>query len=262
MCRRSASCESQVCDRRLTRRRSGRYVCRSDHGQSGGFMVSLPHRTILCITSYEKGQAFMREAKQQGSTVYLLTVEKLRDADWPRDQTRRDFLHALAVQRAGHDLCGELPGAHPPARSDCGPRRLRRGDGRLAARAPAHPRHGRHHRALLPRQAGHARAAPKIAAFACRSSCTCSTTIASATSCGACAAAVGVEAALGGLRRSGIKKINSADEFWPAIDTLGDRQSYYVLEQYVPGNVFHVDSIVSEKEVVFCGSARLRQAAV
>jgi biotin carboxylase len=49
----------------------------------------------------------------------------------------------------------------------------------------------------------------------------------------------------------GIKKINSAAEFWPAIDTLGDRQSYYVLEQFVPGNVFHVDSIVSEKEVVF-----------
>ncbi len=49
----------------------------------------------------------------------------------------------------------------------------------------------------------------------------------------------------------GIKKINSPDEFWPAVETLGDRQSYYVLEQYIPGNVFHVDSIVSEKEAVF-----------
>jgi biotin carboxylase len=49
----------------------------------------------------------------------------------------------------------------------------------------------------------------------------------------------------------GIKKINSAGEFWSAIDALGDRQSYYVLEQFIPGSVFHVDSIVSEKAVVF-----------
>ena len=32
---------------------------------------------------------------------------------------------------------------------------------------------------------------------------------------------------------------------------LGDRQSYYLLEQFVPGDIFHVDSIVSEGEVVF-----------
>ena len=49
----------------------------------------------------------------------------------------------------------------------------------------------------------------------------------------------------------GIKKINAPDELWPALDVLGDRQSYYVLEKFVPGEVFHVDSIVSEKEVVF-----------
>jgi biotin carboxylase len=49
----------------------------------------------------------------------------------------------------------------------------------------------------------------------------------------------------------GIKKINAPDELWPTLDVLGDRQSYYVLEKFVPGEVFHVDSIVSEKEVVF-----------
>ena len=70
-------------------------------------MSQLPHRTMLCITSYEKGQAFLREAKRQGSTVYLLTVEKLRDADWPRDQVDEIFYDALALQRAGHDLRGE-----------------------------------------------------------------------------------------------------------------------------------------------------------
>jgi hypothetical protein len=41
--------------------------------------------TILCVSSYEKGQEFLRTCKRMGCTVLLLTVEKLRDADWPRD---------------------------------------------------------------------------------------------------------------------------------------------------------------------------------
>jgi hypothetical protein len=35
--------------------------------------------TILCITSYEKGQEFLRACKGQGCRVLLLTVEKFRD---------------------------------------------------------------------------------------------------------------------------------------------------------------------------------------
>ena len=49
----------------------------------------------------------------------------------------------------------------------------------------------------------------------------------------------------------GIRKVNSAGELWPLLDELGDRQSYYVLEQFVPGDVFHVDSIVWNKKVLF-----------
>jgi hypothetical protein len=49
----------------------------------------------------------------------------------------------------------------------------------------------------------------------------------------------------------GIKRVQSPDELWRWLETLGDQQSYYVLEQYIPGEVFHVDSIVSEREVVF-----------
>ena len=41
----------------------------------------------------------------------------------------------------------------------------------------------------------------------------------------------------------GIKKIHSADEFWSAVERLGDEQSYYLLEQYVPGDIYHVDRI-------------------
>ena len=49
----------------------------------------------------------------------------------------------------------------------------------------------------------------------------------------------------------GIKKIHHAEELWPAIESLGDMQSHYLLEQFIPGDIFHVDCIVAEKQVVF-----------
>ena len=49
----------------------------------------------------------------------------------------------------------------------------------------------------------------------------------------------------------GIKKIQVPDDLWRALDQLGDRQSYFLMEQFVPGDIFHVDSIIKEGEVVF-----------
>src|SRR5205085_591015 len=53
-----------------------------------------------------------------------------------------------------------------------------------------------------------------------------------------------------------------AEQVWRAIDALDarealqDRSSYYLLEKFVPGEVFHVDSVVEGGEVVFCGASR------
>ncbi|HBY58225.1 MAG TPA: ATPase, partial [Solibacterales bacterium] len=49
----------------------------------------------------------------------------------------------------------------------------------------------------------------------------------------------------------GIKKVHNRDHFWEIANGLGDEQSYYVLEQFIPGDVLHVDSIVYEREVLF-----------
>jgi hypothetical protein len=49
----------------------------------------------------------------------------------------------------------------------------------------------------------------------------------------------------------GIRKVESADEAWEHIHSLGDRQSFHLMESFVPGTIFHVDSIVFEGEVVF-----------
>jgi hypothetical protein len=212
-------------------------------------MAALPHRTILCITSYEKGQAFMRQAKAQGSTVYLLTVEKLRDADWPRDQldevffmpslfNEQDMIYAvsyLARTRpldrivALDDYDVEMAASlrehlRIPGMGDTTARYFR---DKLAMRVRAQDRGVR-----VP-EFVHVLNYDRLRDFMGR------------------VPPPWVLKPRSEASSLGIKKINSADEFWPAVDTLSDRQSYYVLEQYIPGNVFHVDSIVSEKEVVF-----------
>jgi hypothetical protein len=48
-------------------------------------------QTILCVSSYEKGQEFLRTCKSQGWCVLLLTVEKFRNGDWPRDAINELF---------------------------------------------------------------------------------------------------------------------------------------------------------------------------
>lgn len=57
----------------------------------------------------------------------------------------------------------------------------------------------------------------------------------------------------------GIKKVEHAEEVWQAIEemnkreNLRERASYYVLARFIPGEVFHVDSLVNEGKVVFAG---------
>jgi biotin carboxylase len=43
---------------------------------------------------------------------------------------------------------------------------------------------------------------------------------------------------------------------WPILDSLGDQQSSFLLEKFVPGDVYHVDSVVSEQEVAFSSVSR------
>ena len=40
---------------------------------------------FLVIASYEKGQDFLRQCAEMGIKSTLLTLDKLRDGDWPRE---------------------------------------------------------------------------------------------------------------------------------------------------------------------------------
>jgi biotin carboxylase len=60
----------------------------------------------------------------------------------------------------------------------------------------------------------------------------------------------------------GIRKVNEAAEVWRIVDEMNEREnlreraSYYLLAQFVSGEVFHVDSIVNNGRVVFAGANR------
>src|SRR5438445_2203090 len=54
-------------------------------------MSNLPPKTILCLSSYEKGQEFLRECKRQGCHVILLTVTALEHANWPSESIDEIF---------------------------------------------------------------------------------------------------------------------------------------------------------------------------
>ena len=57
----------------------------------------------------------------------------------------------------------------------------------------------------------------------------------------------------------GIRKVDRAEEVWRVIDEMNEREnlreraSYYLLARFIPGEVFHVDSIVNHGKVVFSG---------
>jgi len=50
---------------------------------------------------------------------------------------------------------------------------------------------------------------------------------------------------------TGIKKIHSKDELWQIVHDLGDERDNYLVEKFAPGDVFHVDGLNVDGNVVF-----------
>jgi len=212
--------------------------------------------TLLCIATYRKGDDFLRECRRQGCRVLLLTEEKLRDSDWPRDSideffyVRRDmpledvrkgaaFLarterldRIVALDDFDVELAAMLREyLQVPGMGETTARAFR---DKLAMRVRARdagipcPKfvHALNHRAI----------AEWI----------------ETTSPPWVLKPRGQAAAIG------IRKLANAEELWRAIDTLGDAHADHVLEQFVPGDVFHVDSIVDGGQVRFAMVSRYR----
>ena len=73
---------------------------------------------------------------------------------------------------------------------------------------------------------------------------------------GAGDAALGPEAALAGGGHRDQEGRRPTGELWQILDALGDERPEYVLEQFVPGDVYHVDSLVFDRRIVFAAASR------
>jgi biotin carboxylase len=205
--------------------------------------------TILCISSYEKGQEFLRSAKDAGCRVFLLTVEKLRHAAWPsesidemfympEDLPTADIIRAVSFMARTHPIdrivaLDEFDMENVAALREhlripgMGLTTMRYFRDKLAMRGRAQESD------ILVPDFVHVLNYDDLKNFMAR-----------------------VKAPWLLKPRSqasgiGMKKIHEPAELWPLLDQLGDQQSFFLLEQFVPGDVFHVDSIVSERKVVF-----------
>jgi biotin carboxylase len=210
--------------------------------------------TFLCITTYEKGQEFMRECNRHGCRVLLLTAEKLRDADWPRESLDDTFYlpadipladivravsHLARTQKIDRIVALDEYDMETAATlrehlrvPGMGLTTMRYFRDKLAMRMKALDGNVRvpdfvpvfNHgdiRYYLEHVPGPWVLKPRQEASAI-----------------------------------GITKIHAAEELWPLLQQLGDKQPSFLLEQFVPGDVYHVDSVVSENEVVFANVSK------
>jgi biotin carboxylase len=205
--------------------------------------------TILCVSSYEKGQEFIRTCKAIGCHVLLLTVEKLRHADWPFE-----CLDDVFTMPEGLPLQGLIYSVSYIARSKqidrivaldefdmenvsalrehlripgMGLTTVRYFRDKLAMRARAQEA------GMLVPEFVHVLNHDNLLEFMGR--------VPGPWLLKPRSQASGI----------GMKKIHAQEELWPWLDQLGDQQSFYLLEQFVPGSVYHVDSVASERGVVF-----------
>ena len=205
--------------------------------------------TILCVSSYEKGQEFMRTCKREGWDVFLLTMEKLRDADWPREAITEAFyipeeLPLQGLINAVSYMARSRPIDRIVALDEFDMENVAalREHLRIPGMGLTTMRYFRDKLAMRGRAKEEGIAVPEFVQvlnyddlrdFMAR--------VKPPWLLKPRSQASGI----------GMRKINQESELWPWLDQLGDQQSFYLLEQFVPGDVFHVDSIVSERKVVF-----------
>jgi biotin carboxylase len=212
-------------------------------------MTSSPYKTILCITSYEKGQEFIRECKRQGAYVILLTVTALEHANWPRESI--DELFYMPDSSKTDEV---IRGVSYLARTriidcivalddyDVWTAASLREHLRVPGMGDTTVRYFRDKLAMRLRASEYSIPVPgfvhvlnhdKIREYMAR------------------IPPPWVLKPRSEASTIGIAKINTPEEFWSRIETLGDKQSFYLLERYIPGEVYHVDSLIVDREVVF-----------
>lgn len=212
---------------------------------------------ILCLATYFKGADFIRECKEHGCRVVLITKEKMLNEDWPRESL--DDLIAVpndAGPALFIDLMAFLSRKSKPDRIVA----LEEFDVVTAALM-------REHLCLAGLSSSKAkvfRDKLSMAIYSQRGGIDVPDFV----------PLLNPEEVKDFMQRIpgpwvvkprsdvsaiGIRKVEEPAEVWRLMEEMNEREnlreraSYYVLARFIPGEVFHVDSVVSGGKVVFAG---------
>lgn len=216
--------------------------------------------TILCLASYYKGVRFIKQCKREGCTVLLLTVEGHLKDDWPREHI--DEVFAMPQETLNEKKQEVINAVSYLART----RKIDRivplddYDVEVAAMLREHmriPGMGdttvRYFRDKLAMREKANDSGIQVPPFV---------QILNYDTVKAFMKEVPGPWVLKPRSEAaslGIKRIHSPEELWPLIEEQGDKQSFYLLEKMIPGDVYHVDAITSEKQIVFAEAHRYRK---
>jgi len=208
--------------------------------------------TFLCVSSYEKGHDFMRECKANGCRVILLTSESLKNASWPQESIDKTFY--IHDRNKDWEMKDVIYGVSFIAREEKIDRIVALDDYdvekaaslrehlRIPGMGDTTARYFRDKLAMRERASDvgipvpeflHVLNHDQINNFAEKVSFP--IIIKPRMQAGA----------------YGLKKVQNKVELWDCINKHGDEQSFFLMERFVSGNIYHVDSIFYENEIRF-----------
>lgn len=217
---------------------------------SGGYGMT----TILAMSSYFKGEELLRQAKREGARVILLTEEKLKDEPWPRESIDEvflmpnlgklpDMIYAVSYLARSEDIACIIP----LDEYDVEMAAILREHLRLRGMGTTQTKNFRDKLAMRMVVGAAGIREPNFAPVINHAA------INAFTEKYPAPWVLKPRLEAGAM---GIKRVFHKDELWEAIHQLGDQASFRVLEQYVPGDVYHVDALTVNGDIVFVNVSR------
>ncbi len=214
--------------------------------------------TFLCVSFYFKGQPFLRALKAEGHTVLLLTHAKLKAKAWPWESIDEVF-YLEKDENTPENIGDMIKGLAWLMRSkkidaivalddfDVEKAAAFREEFRIPGMGQTTARYFRDKLAMRLRAADAGIPVPTF------------TSLFHDEDVNRFADTVPAPWVLKPRSEAsamGIRKVHGKDELWGLIHALGDRRHGFLLEQFKPGDVYHVDALTFDKEVRFAWVSR------
>lgn len=210
-------------------------------------------KTVVCISCYYKGYDFMDECKKLGNKVILITSENLKDKSWPWHAIDEIYYMpelAPSVWNLDHLVQGfaylmknhQIDAVIALDDYDVEKAAMIRETYRIPGMGQTTQRYFRDKLAMRQQAKDCGISVPEFSSIF---------NDAKLHQFTQDVPAPWVLKPRSEASATGIKKINSADELWTAVEHLGNERYTYLLESFKPGDVYHVDCLVYNKEIVF-----------